>query len=125
VETQEVREAMAEAIREIEREEEETGGRGNEEQRRTHTEATRPEPLALNIAEEKEGRQARATKTSERQRSGQRGQKDRGERQVQSAGRESTERPHVVNASTNANDRETSATGEATQRDSRTPLQKL
>ena len=34
METQEVREAMAEAIGEMEREEDETGGSGNEEQRR-------------------------------------------------------------------------------------------
>ena len=125
VETQEVREAMAEAIREIEREEEETEGRGNEEQWRTQTEATRPGPPAVSFAEEEEGRQARAAKTTERQRSGQRGQEDKGEQQVQSAGRESTERPHGVNAGTNANDGETSSMGEATQRDSRTPLQKL
>ena len=42
METQEAREAMAEAIREMEREEEDTRGSGNEEQRRTHTEAIGP-----------------------------------------------------------------------------------
>jgi hypothetical protein len=70
METQEAREAMAEAIREMEREEEETGGSGNEEQRRTQTESTRPGPLAFNTAEDEEGRQARAAETTERQRSG-------------------------------------------------------
>jgi hypothetical protein len=42
VETQEVREATAEAILEIGREEQETEGRRNGERRRAHAEATRP-----------------------------------------------------------------------------------
>ena len=81
---------MAEAIHEIERKEEETEGRGNEGQRRTRKKAIGPEPPAVNTAEEEEGRQARASETSERQRIGQGGKEDRGEQHIQLAGREST-----------------------------------
>ena len=106
---------MAEAIWELEREEQEMEGIRNGERRRAHAEATGPGLLALNIAEEDEGMQARAAETAERQRSEQREQEDRGDQQAQSAGRRPTGQPQVVNAGTNANDGETSAMGKATQ----------
>ena len=118
-ETEETRRAMAEAIWEMEGEEEETGhvsrredNGGTEGQRRARTEATRTGPPAGNIDKDDGGRRASTTRTPGRQQSSDEHQ-------------EATVQPQLVNAKANANDGEGSARVDVMREDPRTPLQRL
>jgi len=81
---------MADAIREMEIEEQAREMRRTEDQRMEEAKEARPRPPASSIAEEEEGGHTWATQAAERPRSEQRGQEDRGEYQVHFAGSRST-----------------------------------
>jgi hypothetical protein len=131
-ETEELRRVMAEAIGEMEREEEETKRvtckeerGGNEGQKWTQTKTTGLGTPADNEDREEGVTRATTEERAVRHQLSQGCRETRGSQHIRSAEGESTEQPQLVIANTNANEGESNGRVEVMQYDLRTPLKRL